>query len=175
MRGVVTVSDDELRDAMRFAFERMKLVVEPSGAAALAALLHGRIPELAGKRVGASSAAGTSTPLATLELTLHRACTMFPQATYLPKSAALSCTLMAYVPPSSLIDRYALDGRRRVAVDDAGQRIGDAFEFRAGSVVNVRRLRRRRRRAFERDDDLDVGAAFGLAWPFRFRRTVLRV
>ncbi|MHB8305677.1 MAG: pyridoxal-phosphate dependent enzyme [Vulcanimicrobiaceae bacterium] len=50
-RGVVTVSDDELRAAMRFAFERMKLVIEPSGAAALAALLFGKI-DLAGKRVG---------------------------------------------------------------------------------------------------------------------------
>ncbi len=38
VRAVVTVGDDELREAMRFAFERMKLVVEPSGAAALAAL-----------------------------------------------------------------------------------------------------------------------------------------
>ncbi len=50
--GVVTVTDDELRAAMRFAFERMKLVVEPSGAAALAALLERRIPILAGRRVG---------------------------------------------------------------------------------------------------------------------------
>ena len=49
---VVTVSDAELRDAMRFAFERMKLVVEPSAAAPLAALLQKRIPELSGKRVG---------------------------------------------------------------------------------------------------------------------------
>jgi threonine dehydratase len=49
---VVTVSDDELRDAMRFAFERMKLVVEPSAAAPLAALLQKRIPELVGARVG---------------------------------------------------------------------------------------------------------------------------
>lgn len=52
VRAIVTVSDEELRDAMRFAFERMKLVIEPSGAAALAALLHGRIPGLASKRVG---------------------------------------------------------------------------------------------------------------------------
>ncbi|HYL26830.1 MAG TPA: pyridoxal-phosphate dependent enzyme [Candidatus Nitrosotalea sp.] len=52
VRAVVTVSDDELRDAMRFFFERMKLVVEPSGAAALAALLHGRIPGVAGGRIG---------------------------------------------------------------------------------------------------------------------------
>jgi len=49
--GILTVSDDELRAAMRFAFERLKLVLEPSGASALAALLHGRIAAT-GKRVG---------------------------------------------------------------------------------------------------------------------------
>ena len=37
---VVTVSDAELSEAVAFAFERMKLVVEPSGAAAIAALLQ---------------------------------------------------------------------------------------------------------------------------------------
>jgi threo-3-hydroxy-L-aspartate ammonia-lyase len=37
--GIVTVTDAELVDAMRFAFERLKLVLEPAGAAALAALL----------------------------------------------------------------------------------------------------------------------------------------
>jgi threonine dehydratase len=41
--GIVLVSDDEIRDAMRFAFERMKIVVEPSGATPLAALLAGRL------------------------------------------------------------------------------------------------------------------------------------
>lgn len=49
--GIITVTDDELVDAMRFAFERLKLVVEPSGAAALAAVLNKRIPG-AGKRIG---------------------------------------------------------------------------------------------------------------------------
>jgi threonine dehydratase len=53
VRAIVTVSDAELCEAMRFAFERMKLVIEPSGAAAIAALLQKRIPQLAGKRVGA--------------------------------------------------------------------------------------------------------------------------
>jgi threonine dehydratase len=48
---IVTVSDDDLRDAMRFAFERLKLVLEPSGAAGLAALLSKKL-QLAGKRVG---------------------------------------------------------------------------------------------------------------------------
>lgn len=50
--GIVTVSDAELGDAMRFAFERMKLVIEPSGAAPIAALLQQRVPNVKGKRVG---------------------------------------------------------------------------------------------------------------------------
>ncbi|MFZ0042802.1 MAG: pyridoxal-phosphate dependent enzyme [Solirubrobacteraceae bacterium] len=48
---VVTVSDEEIVAAMRFLFERCKLVVEPSGACALAALLAGRVA-VAGQRVG---------------------------------------------------------------------------------------------------------------------------
>jgi len=36
---VVTVSDAQMVDAMRFAFERLKLVVEPSGAVGLAAVM----------------------------------------------------------------------------------------------------------------------------------------
>lgn len=39
----LVVSDDEVREAMRFAFRYLKLVVEPGGAVALAALLAGRI------------------------------------------------------------------------------------------------------------------------------------
>ncbi len=68
VRAVVSVSDDELCAAMRFAFERMKLVIEPSGAAALAALLHHRIPELAGKRVGAIVSGGNIDPARYAEL-----------------------------------------------------------------------------------------------------------
>ena len=49
--AVVTVSDPEIVSAMRFCFERLKLVVEPSGACALAALLAGRV-EMRGLRVG---------------------------------------------------------------------------------------------------------------------------
>jgi threo-3-hydroxy-L-aspartate ammonia-lyase len=49
--GVVTVTDAEIVDAMRFLFERMKLVVEPSGASAFAALLAGRL-DVEGQRVG---------------------------------------------------------------------------------------------------------------------------
>jgi threonine dehydratase len=49
--GIALVGDDEIRAAMAFAFERLKIVVEPSGATALAALLSGRIEDLP-ERVG---------------------------------------------------------------------------------------------------------------------------
>lgn len=48
---VVTVSDEQILAAMRFCFERCKLVVEPSGASALAAVLGG-VVRLDGARVG---------------------------------------------------------------------------------------------------------------------------
>ncbi|MER6278245.1 threo-3-hydroxy-L-aspartate ammonia-lyase [Streptomyces sp900105245] len=41
--AVTLVTDEEIIDAMRFAFERLKIVLEPSGATALAALLAGRL------------------------------------------------------------------------------------------------------------------------------------
>ncbi|MDQ2663666.1 MAG: threo-3-hydroxy-L-aspartate ammonia-lyase [Candidatus Eremiobacteraeota bacterium] len=56
-RAIVTVSDAEIRSAMRLAFERLKLVMEPSGAAALAAVLFGKI-DVRGKRVGVTISGG---------------------------------------------------------------------------------------------------------------------
>jgi len=50
--GIVTVSDLELRQAMATLASRMKLLVEPGGAAAFAALLHGKIPDVSGRKVG---------------------------------------------------------------------------------------------------------------------------
>jgi threonine dehydratase len=41
--AAVAVSDDEVREAMRVAFQELKLVTEPGGAVALAALLSGRV------------------------------------------------------------------------------------------------------------------------------------
>ena len=55
--GIALVSDDEIRDAMRFAFERLKIVLEPSGATALAALLSGRVEALP-RRVGLIASGG---------------------------------------------------------------------------------------------------------------------
>ena len=56
---IVTVTDDQIVAAMRFAFERLKLVLEPSGAVGLAALLDGLVAApsvgivLSGGNVGA--------------------------------------------------------------------------------------------------------------------------
>ncbi|SNY90035.1 threonine dehydratase [Cohaesibacter sp. ES.047] len=46
--GGLAVSDDEVRNAVRFAFEKLKLVAEPGGAAALAAALSGKVPDNGG-------------------------------------------------------------------------------------------------------------------------------
>ncbi len=51
VKDIFTVSDEEIIEAMRLVFERMKIVVEPSGVVPLAALLKNR-EQFAGKRVG---------------------------------------------------------------------------------------------------------------------------
>ena len=50
--GIVTVTDEELRAAMRLTFLDAKLAVEPAGASALAALVGPLRHELAGQHVG---------------------------------------------------------------------------------------------------------------------------
>ncbi len=44
LSGGLAVSDEQVKAAMRFAFETLKLVIEPGGAVALAAVLHGLAP-----------------------------------------------------------------------------------------------------------------------------------
>ena len=51
VESVVRVTDAEIRHAMTLLFERMKLLVEPAGAAAFAALINGKIPVALGARV----------------------------------------------------------------------------------------------------------------------------
>ena len=51
LAGIVTLTDPEILGGVRFAAERMKQVLEPAGAAALAAVLLGRIPLHDGDRV----------------------------------------------------------------------------------------------------------------------------
>jgi len=58
---IVTVSDAEILDAVRFALLRLKLVVEPSGAVPLAAALARRLPAGA-RRVGLILSGGNIDP-----------------------------------------------------------------------------------------------------------------
>ena len=48
---VLTATDQELIESMKFLAERMKMVVEPTGCLGLAAACHGKVP-LQGQRVG---------------------------------------------------------------------------------------------------------------------------
>lgn len=58
---VVTVRDDDIVKAMRFCFTRLKLVVEPSGAVPLAALLAGAVAA-SGKRTAVVLSGGNTDP-----------------------------------------------------------------------------------------------------------------
>ena len=57
VRDVLTASDPAVVEAMRFGFERMKVVLEPSGACALAALMVHR-EQFRGQRVGVTLSGG---------------------------------------------------------------------------------------------------------------------
>lgn len=57
----VTVSDAALMRTMRFFFERMKIVVEPTGALAAAAVLENKL-NTAGKKVGVIISGGNTDP-----------------------------------------------------------------------------------------------------------------
>ncbi len=58
---ILLVSEDEILDAVRFAMIRMKMVVEPSGAVPLAAVLSGKLPPSA-RRVGVILSGGNIDP-----------------------------------------------------------------------------------------------------------------
>ena len=51
-RGIFSVTEDQILDAMRLLWERLKLVVEPSGATAVAAALSGALSGALKGRVG---------------------------------------------------------------------------------------------------------------------------
>lgn len=59
--GGLCVSDDEARQAVAYAFRELKLVVEPGGAVALAALLSGKL-DVSGKTVCAVLSGGNIDP-----------------------------------------------------------------------------------------------------------------
>jgi len=66
--AVELASDAEIVSAMRFLFERLKTVAEPSGACAVAALLAGRVGAVSGLRVGVTITGGNVTAARFAEL-----------------------------------------------------------------------------------------------------------
>jgi threonine dehydratase len=63
LESVLLVSENEIAEALRFLLIRMKLLVEPSGAVPVAALLAGKIPDVAGKKVGVVLSGGNIDPV----------------------------------------------------------------------------------------------------------------
>jgi threonine dehydratase len=61
VEDVLLVSDEAILDAVRFALLRLKLVIEPSGAATLAAVMANRLPDDA-RRVGVIISGGNIDP-----------------------------------------------------------------------------------------------------------------
>jgi threonine dehydratase len=57
LAGALAVSDEDVRAAMRFAFANLKVVLEPSGAAALAGLLSGAL-DVRGRTVAVVASGG---------------------------------------------------------------------------------------------------------------------
>jgi threo-3-hydroxy-L-aspartate ammonia-lyase len=64
---ITTVTDDEVKQAMRFLLLRMKLLVEPTGAVPFALLLSGRL-DVRGQRVGVILSGGNADPALVAEV-----------------------------------------------------------------------------------------------------------
>ncbi len=68
LAGVLLVADDEMAKAVRFMLMRMKLLVEPSGAAPIAALMSDKVPNARGKRIGVVLSGGNVDPAKLVEI-----------------------------------------------------------------------------------------------------------
>jgi threonine dehydratase len=69
--GAVSVNDDQVREAMRFAFAHLRIVLEPGGAAALAAALFSGI-DVTGKTVAIVASGGNVDPGVFADVLAHR-------------------------------------------------------------------------------------------------------
>ena len=52
LERIVTAEESEILEAMRFIWERLNVIIEPSCAVPVAALLSGQVPETEGRRIG---------------------------------------------------------------------------------------------------------------------------
>ncbi len=63
LEDIVTVTDDEILSALGFIMTRMKQAVEPTGALTTSALIEGKIPDIANKKVLTVFCGGNLDPL----------------------------------------------------------------------------------------------------------------
>ena len=68
LTDVLLVSDEEIKEAVRFLLLRGKLLVEPTGAVPAAALLAGKLPLPKGARVGLVLSGGNVDPRTLAEI-----------------------------------------------------------------------------------------------------------
>ena len=68
LESIVLVSDEQMIEAVRFLLTRMKILVEPSGAAPAAALMSGAVPGVTGRKVGVVLSGGNIDPLRLAEI-----------------------------------------------------------------------------------------------------------
>jgi threonine dehydratase len=66
--AIALVTDDEVRDALRFLALSVRIVVEPTGAVSAAAVLAGRLPVERGARVGVVLSGGNVDPRLLVEI-----------------------------------------------------------------------------------------------------------
>jgi threonine dehydratase len=66
--AIALVTDDEVRDALRFLALSVRIVVEPTGAVSAAAVLAGRLPAERGARVGVVLSGGNVDPRLLVEI-----------------------------------------------------------------------------------------------------------
>jgi threonine dehydratase len=119
---VVTVSDDEVAQAMVLLLERSKLVVEGAGAVAVAALMHGRVEAPAGGEVCAVLSGGN------VDASLLSECIRLGET-----AAGRRMVLSTVVP-----DRPgALAGLLRVVADHGGN-VVDVEHLRDGIDIHLR-------------------------------------
>ena len=79
LAGAVTATDAQVRTAIRFAYHELKLVLEPGGAIALAALLAGRVPA-AGRVVACILSGGNIDPALFAQIVTEAPPPSFPAA-----------------------------------------------------------------------------------------------
>jgi threonine dehydratase len=141
---VIVISDAVILGGLRFALERTKQVLEPAGAAALAALLAGRVPVRDGERVAAVLSGGN--------VDLTRLGELLAAAPIVPVPPAISASVVAELgampaavaptepprpvtePPRPVTEPHDLPGARQLVAAGLQLARASSRELRSASI-----------------------------------------